>query len=61
MVRNGRTSIKLGQIDEPLTGQGGFLAFGEYMRGMRLTERVNRHLPASGSNRGFDPGSLSRR
>ena len=56
MVRNEVTRIKIGQTDEPLTGQGGFLAFGEYMRGMRLEERVNRHLPAPGSNRGFDPG-----
>ncbi len=34
MVRNEVTRIKIGQTDEPLTGQGGFLAFGEYMMGM---------------------------
>jgi hypothetical protein len=55
MVRNACTGIKLGQTDEPLTGQGGYLAFGEYLKGMRLSERVNRHLPAPGSNRGFGP------
>jgi hypothetical protein len=60
MVRNALTRIKIEQTDEPLTGQGGFLAFGEYMRGMRLEERVNRHLPAPGSNRGFDPSVFVR-
>ena len=33
MVRNDLTGIKLKQTTEPLTGQGGFLAFGEYLRG----------------------------
>lgn len=56
MLRNELTRIKIGQTDEPLTGQGGFLAYGEYMRGMKVRERVNTHLPPPGSNRGFDPG-----
>ncbi len=55
MVRNDLTGIKLKQTTEPLTGQGGFLAFGEYLRGVRLRERVSTHLPAPGSNRGFGP------
>ena len=55
MVRIEVTRIKIGQTDELLTGQGGFLAFGESMKGMRLEERVM-HLPAPGCNRGFDPG-----
>ena len=55
MVRNDLTGIKLKQTFEPLTGQGGFLAFGEYLRGMKLRERVATHLPAPGSNRGFGP------
>lgn len=56
MLRNNLERIKIGQTDEPLTGQGGFLAFGEYLKGMRIEERVNTHLPPPGSNRGFDPG-----
>ena len=56
MVRNDLAGIKLEQTDEPLTGQGGFLSFGEYLKGMQLRKRVERHLPAPGSNRGFDPG-----
>ena len=55
MVRNDLTGIRLKQTFEPLTGQGGFLAFGEYLRGMKLRERVATHLPAPGSNRGFGP------
>ncbi len=55
MVRNDLAGIKLKQTTEPLTGQGGFLAFGEYLRGMKLRERVATHLPAPGSNRGFGP------
>ena len=55
MVRNGFTGIKLARTDEPLTGQDGYLAFGEYLRGMKVRERVERHLPAPGSNRGFSP------
>ncbi len=30
MVRKDLAGIKLERTDEPLTGQGGFLAFGEY-------------------------------
>ncbi len=55
MVRNDLAGIKLEQTTEPLTGQGGFLAFGEYLKGMRLRERVKAHLPTPGSNRGFGP------
>ena len=55
MVRNDFAGIKLEQTTEPLTGQGGFLAFGEYLKGMRLRERVMTHLSAPGSNRGFGP------
>lgn len=55
MVARDLSGIKLDRTDEPLTGQGGFLAFGEYLKGMKLRERVERHLPAPGSNRGFAP------
>ncbi|MGC8529761.1 MAG: IS1380-like element ISLsp5 family transposase, partial [Leptospirillia bacterium] len=46
MARNACTEIILAQTLEPLTGQGGFLAFGEYLKGMKLRERVSQHLPA---------------
>ena len=47
--------IKLERTEESLTGQGGFLALLEYIDGMRIGERVTAHLPAPGSNRGYDP------
>ncbi len=55
MVRNGQMGIKLERTDEPLTGQGGYLPFFEYLRGMDLRKLVERHLPAPGSNRGYEP------
>jgi len=55
MGGNACTGINRGQTGEPLTAQGGSLAFGESLKGMRRSERVNRHLPARGSNRGFGP------
>ena len=56
MVNRGQVRIKLERTEEALTGQGGFLAYGEYLNGMKVRERVERHLPAPGSNRGFSPG-----
>lgn len=56
MVNGGQVRIKLERTDEALTGQGGFLAFGEYLKGMKVRERVEEHLPEPGSNRGFSPG-----
>ncbi|MBW8067083.1 MAG: IS1380 family transposase [Ferrovum sp.] len=56
MVNGGQIRIKVDRTEEALTGQGGFLAFGEYLNGMKVRERVEQHLPAPGSNRGFAPG-----
>ncbi len=56
MVNGGQVRIKLDRTGEALTGQGGFLAFGEYLNGMKVRERVEQHLPVPGSNRGFAPG-----
>ncbi len=55
MVNGEGNGIKLMRTEEPLTGQGGLLAFLEYVAGMRIEERVTAHLPAPGSNRGFAP------
>ena len=55
MVRNEVTRIMIGQTNEPLKRQGRFLAFGEYLKGMRFGERVERYLPVPGSNRRFSP------
>ena len=55
MARNDPDGIGLEQTPDPLTGQGGFLAFGESLRRVRLRERVATHLPAPGSNRGVGP------
>ena len=60
MVRKDLAGIKLERTDEPLTGQGGFLAFGEYLEGMQLRKRVTQHLPAPGSNRGYGPETFVR-
>lgn len=55
MVNADTNRIKLERTEETLTGQGGFLALLEYVEGMRIGERVTAHLPAPGSNRGYDP------
>ena len=55
MVNRELSGINLERTNERLTGQGGFLAFGEYLKGMKIPDLVKRHLPAPGSNRGFGP------
>ena len=55
MVGKDLAGIKLESTKESLTGQGGFLAFGESLEGMQLRKPVTQQLPAPGSNRGFGP------
>lgn len=55
MVRDTLRGIKLEATQEPLTAQGGAVAFLEYMRAMKRGERAKDVLPAPGSNRGYGP------
>lgn len=47
--------FKLESTEEKLTAHGGLALFGEFCAAMKVSDQVNRHLPAPGSARGFRP------
>jgi len=47
--------FKLESTEECLTPHGGLALFGEFCAVMKVSDQVNRHLPAPGSARGFMP------
>ena len=54
MVNGGQIRIKLDRTEEALTGQGGFLAFGEYLNGIRSVSGLKNtclHREATGGLR----------
>lgn len=48
-------SFKLATTTEKLTAHAGLALFGEFCAGMKLSDQVNRYLPAPGSSKGFVP------
>jgi len=47
--------FKLESTPEQLTAHAGLAMFGEFCAAMKLSEQVNRYLPAPGSAKGFKP------
>lgn len=47
--------FKLAVTTELLTAHAGLALFGEFCAAMKLSEQVNRHLPAPGSAKGYAP------
>jgi hypothetical protein len=47
--------FKLSETEEKLTAHAGLALFGEFCAAMKLSDQVNRHLPAPGSAKGFEP------
>lgn len=47
--------FKLESTSERLTAHAGLAVFGEFCAAMKLSEQVNRYLPAPGSAKGFNP------
>jgi len=47
--------FKLESTEECLTAHGGLALFGEFCDAMKVSDQVNRYLPAPGSARGFMP------
>lgn len=55
MIQQSIFPFKIGRTREVLTARSGLALFAEYNHGMGLRELTDRHLPAPGSNRGFNP------
>ena len=53
-------SFKLESTEEQLTAQAGLALFGEFWEGRKLSELINRELPAPGSAVGFKPDVYAR-
>ncbi|OGW37843.1 MAG: hypothetical protein A2Y97_04100 [Nitrospirae bacterium RBG_13_39_12] len=45
--------FKLERTEEKVTARSGLALYAEFMKGMRLEELVDRHMPRAGSGRGF--------
>ncbi|MDQ6959568.1 MAG: IS1380 family transposase [Mariprofundaceae bacterium] len=56
MLNQSVLPFKLETTDDVLTPHGGLALFGEFCAAMKLSNEVNRHLPAPGSGNGFAPG-----
>jgi len=49
--------FKLSSTSEQLTAHAGLALFGEFCAAMKLSEQINRYLPAPGSAKGFEPAT----
>ncbi len=49
--------FKLSSTSEQLTAHAGLALFGEFCAAMKLSDQINRHLPAPGSAKGFKPST----
>ena len=47
--------FKLSSTSEQLTAHAGLVLFGEFCAAMKLSDQINRYLPAPGSAKGFQP------
>lgn len=54
MIRQTVLGFKIENTQEELTAHGGLALMAEYNHGMGLRGLANRHLPAAGSNRGYN-------
>lgn len=55
MIQQTVFPFKIGTTKEVLTARSGLALFAEYNHGLGLRELADKHLPAPGSNRGFNP------
>ncbi len=55
MIRQTVLGFKLGRTGEALTAHGGLALMAEFCHRLKLGGLVNEHLPAPGSNRGYEP------
>ena len=53
MIRQTVFPFKLERTEEKVTARSGLALYAEFMKGMRVEELVDRHMPRSGSGRGF--------
>jgi hypothetical protein len=53
MIRQTVLPFKLERTEEKVTARSGLALYAEFMKGMRLEELVDRHMPQPGSGRGF--------
>jgi hypothetical protein len=51
-------SFKLEKTDETISAHAGLALLGEYMRGLRVEEHLDRALPAPGSGAGYKPSQF---
>jgi len=53
MIRQTVLPFKLERTEEKVTARSGLALYAEFMKGMRLEELVDQHMPRPGSGRGF--------
>jgi hypothetical protein len=53
MIRQTVLPFKLERAEEKVTARSGLVLYAEFMKGMKLEEFVDRHMPRPGSGRGF--------
>jgi hypothetical protein len=53
MIRQTVLPFKLERTEEKVTARSGLALYAEFMKGMKLEELVDRHMPRAGSGRGF--------
>ncbi len=53
MIRQRVLPFKLERTEEKVTARSGLVLYAEFMKGMKLEELVDRHMPRAGSGRGF--------
>jgi hypothetical protein len=53
MIRQTVLPFKLEKTEERVTARSGLALYAEFMKGMKLGELVDRHMPRAGSGRGF--------
>jgi len=58
MIRQTVFGFKIEKTKEELTAHAGLALLAEYNHGLGLRELVDRHLPAPGSNRGYQPSAF---
>jgi len=54
MIRQTVLPFKLERTEERLTARSGLALYAEFMKGMKVEELVDRHMPRPGSGRGFE-------
>ena len=57
MLKQYELNFKLGITKDKITPRSGLAIYMEFLKSLNIDSLINKHIPLSGSNRGYDPSS----